>query len=194
MSFYDLAPATAEHEAAVRRALVGFDLVSRDLAGRIAQAWAVAWANSTFGRFDAIPTSPSLPDVPLVSHVNAVTTAALALASVSRDTWGIAVDGEIVVASAMLHDVDKPLLFEADRGRIRRSTVAGHLPHGVLGAMILKDLGLPDLVVSIVATHATDAPFHGDTAEARVLHYADMFAIDSALAEAGRQPFYLRPR
>ena len=66
------------------------------------------------------------------------------------------------------------------------------LPHGVIGAMLLKELGFPHTVVSTVATHATNAPFHGRNPEAHVLHYADLFAADHAFRVMGETPLYLR--
>ena len=88
----------------------------------------------------------------------------------------------------ILHDVDKPLLSDP-RGK---TSLAKRMPHGVVGAMLLRDLGFDQRIVETVATHATDAPFHGDTAEAHVLHYADLFAADHALRAQGLVPFYRR--
>jgi hypothetical protein len=62
----------------------------------------------------------------------------------------------------------------------------------VIGAMILKELGFAHTVVSTVATHATNAPFHGRNLEAHVLHYADLFAADHAFRVMGETPLYLR--
>ena len=72
------------------------------------------------------------------------------------------------------------------------SQLSYELPHGVIGAMLLKELGFPHSVVSTVATHATNAPFHGRNFEAYILHYADMFAADHAFIQAGKIPFYQR--
>ena len=46
--------------------------------------------------------------------------------------------------------------------------------------------------VNTVATHATNAPFHGSTTEAWLLHYADLFAADHAFRVMGEVPLYLR--
>ena len=91
-----------------------------------------------------------------------------------------------------LHDLDKPLLYRREGTGAVHTPLYHELPHGVIGAMMLKELGFPHTVVSTVATHATNAPFHGSTHEAYVLHYADMFAADHAMLQMGRQPFYQR--
>jgi hypothetical protein len=54
--------------------------------------------------------------------------------------------------------------------------------------MLLKDLGFPHEVVTTVATHAADAPFHGSNLAAYVLHYADMFATDHVMRMKGIKP------
>ncbi len=58
--------------------------------------------------------------------------------------------------------------------------------------MMRKELGFAHTVVSTVATHATNAPFHGRNLEAHVLHYADLFAADHAFRTMGKTPLYLR--
>jgi hypothetical protein len=62
--------------------------------------------------------------------------------------------------------------------------------HGVLGSMLLKDLDFKDNVVSAVATHATDSPFHASTREGYILNYADFFAADHALILESKVPYY----
>jgi gluconolactonase len=42
----------------------------------------------------------------------------------------------------------------------------------------------------VVTTHATDAPFHGESLEAMILNYADLSSIDYVLMKAGALPFY----
>ena len=66
------------------------------------------------------------------------------------------------------------------------------LPHGVIGAMLLTELGFAHTVVSTVAAHATNTPLHGRNLEAHVLHYADLFAADHAFRTIGGTPLYLR--
>ena len=102
------------------------------------------------------------------------------------------VDLEEMVSILALHDVDKPLLYRREDGSVKSSRLAAELPHGVIGAMLLKELGFSHLVVSTVALHASNAPFHGSTMEAYILHYADFFSSDHALMLAGTKPFYQR--
>lgn len=119
-----------------------------------------------------------------------MTLTGLDLAKRAEALWGDCSDPEVLVPILILHDVDKPLLYTRNGGRVVATQLASELPHGVPGAMLLRDLGFPERVVATVATHAANAPFHGNTPEARILHYADFFSTDHALVQAGTEPFY----
>lgn len=173
---------------AVEEWLWGLDLASPEVRERIVTAWVSAWASSAHESLGDMVFMPGSPGYPLKAHVNEVTRAGVDLARRAAEDWGAEIDWDVMISTLILHDVDKPLLYLQDG----YTPLYRELPHGVVGAMLLKDLGFPHRVVSTVATHATNAPFHGDTLEAHVLHYADLFAADHALRAMGRTPFYLR--
>ncbi len=95
------------------------------------------------------------------------------------------VDWDVMMSILILHDVDKPLMYTREGASVGYSQLSRELPHGVVGAMLLKELGFPHTVVSTVATHAGNAPFHGSNLEAYVLHYGDYFSADQALMFLG---------
>lgn len=185
---FTLTTGTNHQRAAVRDWLAGLDAVAPDTAERIVTAWVTTWACSVWNDLHAIPFSANAPGYPLAKHVNEVTRAGQALMPRAIADWGARLDAEIMLPILILHDVDKPLLSVPGG----KSGLAQRMPHGVVGAMLLRDLGFDQRIVETVATHATDAPFHGDTPEAHVLHYADLFAADHALRSQGAAPFYRR--
>lgn len=135
-----------------------------------------------------MPFSANAPGYKLARHVNEVTRAGQALMPRAAEDWGTPLDPEIILPILILHDVDKPLLSD----RQGKTSLAKRMPHGVVGAMLLRELDFDQRIIETVATHATDAPFHGDTPEAHLLHYADLFAADHALRAQGLVPFYRR--
>ena len=190
---FTLTEGTGNQRAAVRTWLAGLDAVSPETAERIITAWVTTWTSSLYAALEDIPFSANAPGYPLMRHINEVTEAGRALMPRAVQDWGSAIDPEIMLPILILHDVDKPLLSSRDAaGMVQKTPLAKRMPHGVVGAMLLRDLGFPQQVIETVATHATDAPFHGDTAEAHILHYADLFAADHALRNQGAVPFYRR--
>ena len=189
---YTIDPGTEAQREAVRDWLFGLDLVSAALQDQIVTAWVSAWTSSSHARLGDMPFSPGSGFFPLMQHVNEVTRAGVDLGRRAAADWDTAFDLDILVPILILHDVDKPLLYRRDGAGAVHTPLYHELPHGVIGAMLLKELGFAHVVVSTVATHATNAPFHGRNLEAHVLHYADLFAADHAFRVMGETPLYLR--
>ena len=178
---------------AVEEWLFGLDLLSPRVREDVVTAWVSAWASSTHERLEDMPFSPSAAGFyPLMEHVNEVTRAGVDLGRRAAADWRVEFDPDVLVPILILHDLDKPLLYRRDGAGAAHTELYHELPHGVVGATMLKELGFPHTVVSTVATHATNAPFHGRNLEAHVLHYADLFAADHAFRKMGQAPLYLR--
>lgn len=178
---------------AVEDWLFGLDLVSPELREKIVTAWVSTWSSSPYQELSEMPYSPGAPHYRLEWHVNDVTRAGVDLARRAATDWGKEIDSNVLVPILILHDVDKPLMYiRHSADKVGYSQLAGELQHGVVGAMLLKELGFDHTVVSTVATHAGNSPFHGRNFEAYVLHYADYFATDHAimLEGSGAQPYY----
>ncbi|HEY7580541.1 MAG TPA: HD domain-containing protein [Acetobacteraceae bacterium] len=181
---------------AVEAWLFGLDLVSPELREKIVTAWVTTWASSPYRELAEMPYSPGAPHYRLEWHVNDVTRAGVDLARRAATDWGKQVDHNVLVPILILHDVDKPLMYVRESAdKVGYSRLSRELQHGVVGAMLLKELGFAHSVVSTVATHAGNMPFHGRNFEAYVLHYADYFATDHAimLEGEGAQPYYQKP-
>ena len=189
MSMYTIDQSRGPRRQAVEKWLFGLDLLSSDVREKTATAWTSIWASSPYERLEDMPFTISI-EYRLMDHVNEVTRAGLDLAKRAQADWDIKLDNDILIPILILHDLDKPLLYARSNGKRTYSQLYYELPHGVVGGMLLKELGFPHVVISTVATHATNAPFHGRNVEAFVLHYADYFACDHALMVAGVEPFY----
>lgn len=165
-----------------------------ELRGRVAATWEAAVATSAWREDPArLPFDPGAPDEPLLEHVRRVVEAALVLAPIAEAALGRPLNRDLLLAACLLHDVDKVLLFEPDEdGRIRPSPTGRRLGHGVTGAMLCREHGLPDDVVHLVLTHTIDSRLAPEPPEGVVLHYADLFAADAALLAAGAELFMNR--
>jgi hypothetical protein len=178
---------------AVSEWLFGLDLVTPDLREKIVTAWVSTWSSSPYVKLADMPYSPGAPHYRLEWHVNDVTRNGLDLAKRAAADWGKPLDINVLVPILILHDVDKPLMYLRESAdKVVYSKLYHELQHGVAGAMLLKELGFDHTVVSTVALHAGNSPYHGRSHEAYVLHYADYFATDHAIMLEGpdKEPFY----
>jgi putative nucleotidyltransferase with HDIG domain len=193
VSIYRLQHGDDRRRKAVTDWLAGLDLVSPAVREQIVTAWVTTWMSSPFESLEDMPFSAQAPSYALKRHVNDVTLTGLDLARRASMQWGDTLDMDVLVPILALHDVDKPLLFRREGEKVTYAPLARELPHGVIGAMLVKELDFPDRVVSAVATHAGNAPFHGRGLEDYLLHYADFFSADHAvMAEGLHPPFYQR--
>lgn len=189
MSGYTIDRTSNWRRQAVEDWLWGLDLVSAETREKIVTAWVSTWASSPYEKLEDMPFTAGV-DYPLMKHVNEVTKAGVDLARRSAADWGIAVPDELLVPILILHDVDKPLMYARQGGEVVQSTLAQEIPHGVVGAMLLKELGFGHEVISTVATHSPKMPFHNKGHAAFVLHYADMYSADYIYMQAGKKPSF----
>lgn len=176
---------------AVSEKIWGLDLISPGLREDVITAWVTTWAASPYERLEDMPWTEGI-DYPLLSHVNEVTRAGVDLAARAKSEWGTALSDDTLVPILILHDVDKPLMYERRDGKVGRTTLADEIPHGVVGGMLLKELGFDHQIVATVTTHSPKMPFRGRNFEAYVLHHADMFSADHALMAMGHTPTYVK--
>jgi len=169
--------------------LFGLYQVSAGLRDDIVTAWVGAWSSNPYAALADKPFGAGV-DYPLMQHMNELTRGGLDLARRAAADWDMRLDLEILLPILILHEVDKPLMYVREAGVTRHSVLYQELPHGVLGAMPLKEPDFAHRIVSTVALHAGNAPYHGSTLEAYVLHYADYFSADHAMIQTGNKPFY----
>jgi len=150
---------------AVERWLFGLDRVSPALRADIVTAWVSSWASISHATLEEMPFTPDAPDYPLMAHVNDLTrrgsTSPTAPRRMGRD--GRSRD---LLPILILHDLDKPLLYVRKGDGAGYSQLAEELPHGVVGAMMLKELGFAH---SVVARSRRTPPTRPSMAEFRGL-------------------------
>lgn len=189
MKSYQIVKADAGQERQILDAFPRAAELAPDLQSALVTAWVSVLSSSTYRQISEIPFSHGSQDS-LVDHTNDVTEAGLALLSVAEARWGWNVNRQHLLGMLLLHDLDKPLLMERREGGDIDTPVSARIPHGVLGALLLAELGVDESIVSAVATHATHAPLRGPEPEVMILHYADLFAADGAFSKTKRRPFF----
>ncbi|UCG04512.1 MAG: HD domain-containing protein [Candidatus Heimdallarchaeota archaeon] len=112
--------------------------------------------------------------VPFVDHVRIVTDLALQSASI-LEKQGIPVNHDILVASAILHDIGKPLEFAlTSSGEVVKSNVGNKLRHPITGAGLAMKHELPFDVVQNIYQHSWEGDKGpGRTIEGEIVHRCD---------------------
>ncbi|MDE1994084.1 MAG: HDIG domain-containing protein [Rhizobiaceae bacterium] len=190
MPMYTIERDSTSHRRELEKKLYGLDLISDNLREMTVVAWMTAWTSSTFKTLEDMPWGGLHPSYLLIDHVNEVTRIGIALANAAKAEWKTDIPADILIPTLILHDIDKPLMYMRRGDDVIRTQLASELPHGIIGAMLLRDLGFGERVVNAVAMHSPLMPFHGKTQEAYVLHYADHFACDNAFLRDGLTPLY----
>jgi hypothetical protein len=191
MSGYTIDRSSNWRRQAVEDWLWGLDLVARQARGRMVTAWVSTWGSSPYERLEDMPFAPGV-EYPLMAHVNEVTEAGIDLAKRAAADWKAAIDNERLIPILILHDVDKPLMYVRKGREIATLQLSKEVQHGVVGGMLLKELGFSHPIVATVTTHSPKMPFTGENIEAHVLHHADMFSADHAFMSVGLTPSYQR--
>lgn len=191
--FYEIREPSNDDAALLLERLPRLNELEPEVRARALAAWASSWRSSSHSDLDRLPNSLEVPEYSLVTHTNEVTECGLLLAQFARTQWSVVIDPQVLLATLLLHDVDKPLLYTRCGETYALSDVVGEVPHGVLGGLLLKELHLPDSVVTIVTTHSLQSPWHSDLPESWVLYYADFFAADHVTRTNHRRPVYQPP-
>ncbi len=189
---YKIDRASNSKRKAVEEWLFGLDLVSPKLAEDIVTAWVTTWSASPYERLEDMPWTAGV-DYPLMAHVNEVTRAGVDLARRARTDWKTELANDLLVPILILHDVDKPLMYERRGGEITYSKLSQEIPHGVVGGMLLKELGFSHEIVATVTSHSPRMPFRVNSPAGHILHHADMFSADHALMTVGKPPTFVAP-
>ena len=166
-------------------------LQSEDLQRSVAATWAASMAASPFERLDQVPQSPLFPQRSLLEHVNEVNELAVHSIEMAKRRFALDVDEDLALATAILHDVDKPLIFRFDGSVFSAAPGTDLTDHGATGAALALRHGVPASVAALVRVHS---PFASTgmpgTIEGTIVHYADFVANDLASLQQGAEPIH----
>jgi putative nucleotidyltransferase with HDIG domain len=120
--------------------------------------------------------------ISLLQHTKAATEGAVALVKIQMEIISTfpCVDMDILVAGALLHDINKVVMFERDEKNLFRkkeghSVNASSFP----GIKIARETGLPDDIVGVIEYECRQALGDPPNVEAILIHHADMTTFDT---------------
>jgi putative nucleotidyltransferase with HDIG domain len=156
-----------------------------DLREKTLRTWCVAFERSPLEPADLheIPFTLLIPDckVSFIAHKRAVVHVAMESAKAMKKFFGdqLPVDMDVLTAGAILIDVGKMLEYERVDGQLRQSIKGKLLRHPFSGAGLCQEMGLPDAVSHMAATHAKEGNLGKRTAEAWIVHHADFMSFEA---------------
>jgi hypothetical protein len=119
--------------------------------------------------------------VTFMEHKRAVVHVAVDSAKAMRKFFGdqMPFDMDILTAGSILIDVGKLLEYEKVDGVPVQSSKGKLLRHPFSGAGLCQEMGLPDSIIHMVATHSKEGNLGARTVEAWIVHHADFMSFDA---------------
>ena len=141
---------------------------------------------------DRIPFTLLIKQCPasFLKHTRSVAATALGIANVLAGAWpgekAMQADRDLLLATALLHDVGKLLEYERDsEGGYHKSASDKLLRHPVSGAGLCVKHGLPDEVVHGVMYHSHEGDGIRATPEAIIVNHADFLNFEPLVLKYG---------
>jgi len=158
-----------------------------DLRERVISTWNRACKRSNFSRIEDVHQFEPARDCIVytnVDHTNQVCRACEKIAMILNEVLNLKVNMDHLLAGALLHDVDKLVIFDAQTGGW---TEAGRgTSHGVMGATMARAAGLPEEVAHIIEAHSpkfsTSPP---KSMEALIVRHVDIIVAHSVYMAQG---------
>jgi putative nucleotidyltransferase with HDIG domain len=166
------------------------DIQDSKLRSQVTACWIDAWHQSQYTTLDEAIFTPQIPKCRLIDHVRAVTSIAMQIVEVLTQFHQIPINRDYVLAGALLHDIDKLIIYEKTTHGFQRAKILNKFPHGYLGARIAHKHGVPNDIEHLILSHTRHQLIFPTTIEAIIVHYAD-FADYDALAYTSQRPLLL---
>jgi putative nucleotidyltransferase with HDIG domain len=182
-------------EALARSVPAAHQLESATLRDAVLRTWAASLERSPYASLEASPQAPHMPTRSLLKHVNEVNARAAYLIEVARKEYGLQADFDVTLATAILHDVDKPMLYRWDGRDFTYADGRSLRDHGAVGAELCLEHGIPLEVAEMVRHHSAFAS-EGlpGTVEGTIVHYADFVSNDFAAILSGVETIHASTR
>ncbi len=170
--------ATEEEKKILMKQLPSIGKISDEaLRDLVIEVWVRFWRESLYSDISEVLNYTlvlSCGDETLVRHTNAVVNMAEAAAREFQQVYGVSLNYDNLLAGALLHDVDKLVLYERRGDSIELSELGRKVTHGEYGAMVARQVGLPEQVANIIASHSVvKRDTLPTTIEAVLVYYCD---------------------
>ena len=141
-----------------------------DLKEKVINTWLEAAKRGKWETLDEVPFTLLIENSgKLTDHTKRVTNLAKAI----YDQRDENINFDYLIAGALLHDVGKLLEYEIVDGKVVKSNYGKKFRHPVSGALLAKEIGLPDEVILIIYAHSHEGDKCERTPESFIVHHCD---------------------
>lgn len=88
------------------------------------------------------------------------------------------INGDYLIAGALLHDIGKLMEYESRSGKIVKSEYGKRFRHPVSGSQLAKECDIPDEIVHIIYAHSHEGDRSERTPEAIIVHHCDFMDFE----------------
>jgi len=151
------------------------DIKNVNIRGKVISVWWNAWKESAFNKIEDLSQwEPAKEDLNIsnVEHTNQMVECAIAIAQVIEQEQNTTINMDTLIAAAILHDVDKILMFDPASGKT--TPMGKYLPHTGIAGYLTLQAGLPIEIAHAISSHSPNySSLPPMTPEALILRSAD---------------------
>ena len=143
---------------------------NKDLREQVVKVWKEAADRGGWKTLDKVPFTLLFENSgKLTDHTKRITNLAKAVFDQREEK----LDLDYLIAGALLHDVGKLLEYDVVKGNVVKGEYGKKFRHPVSGALLAKELGLPDEIVLIIYAHSHEGDKCERTPESFIVHHCD---------------------
>jgi putative nucleotidyltransferase with HDIG domain len=154
---------------------------------KVIRAWYNAWKQGNFPRIEDVHQFEPARDriaYTNVDHTNQVCRVCEQMGEILAAMLNLRLNRDYLLAGAVLHDVDKIVIFDARSGGLTERGL--RLPHAVMGAAMAREEGLPEEVAHMIGAHSFKySPAPPSTIEALLVRHVDHVVAQSFYLSKG---------
>ena len=151
-------------------------ITDSDLRDKVVGVWKEAADRGKWERLEDVPFTLLFENSGLLTtHTKRVTH----LAKVILDIREESLDGDYLIAGAILHDVGKLMEYELkDDGSVVKSEFGKKMRHPVSGSKLAEEFNLPNDVVHIIYAHSKEGDSLERSPESIIVHHCDFIDFE----------------
>ncbi len=149
---------------------------------KVIELWMTAAKKGGWKNLDDVPFTLLFENSGrLTDHTKRITNLAKAVFDKREEKINL----DFLIAGALLHDVGKLLEYDVIDGKVVKGEYGEKFRHPVSGALLARELGLPDEVILIIYAHSHEGDKCKRSAESVIVHHCDFidFHIKKSLVK-----------